>query len=493
MTLTWRHLRRHLNPSRWPLAARVPMLVVGLMLSVSAVVTDRVLARLAETQNRHLTQLSDAYLDGLSSALIPHVLREDVWEVYDVLDRAAQRYKGLDIAWTTVTDLNQRVVASSHPRQFPLQATMPVAARDPDPKNNTKIDEANGIALLSRDLVYQGRTLGAVNAQVRIGALIRERREVLVTLIVTNAALTLLLAVIGYVAVLRMLRPVRILSDHMRPGTEGSAIPIPQSALTRPQSEFGELFRRYNSLLLGVTERERLLKHLAEEERLAALGRLAAGMAHEINNPLGGMLNAVTSLRQHGERLDVRETSMRLIERGLIGIRDIVRSSLATYRHHKDERALVAADFDDLALLLQPEVKRKNLRLDWCNRIERDVDVPAGAVRDATLNLLLNACAATGPYGPIWFEATLTDGAVRVEVRDSGSGISKANVDYLNAPGDPSTPLEEQGGLGLWMVKRLVHQTRGTVKAATIPGGGTTVVLTIPERREKLEGLRHVA
>ena len=479
-----RRMFTRLDPLQWPLALRVPALAVVMMVAVSVVVTDRVLTRLIETQNKHLTELSDAYLDGVSSAVVPHVLRDDVWEVYDALERAAQRYEGLDIAWTTVTDSDGRIVASSRPRDFPLQSELPDSVRSKlDEGSNRATDEDGGVFHVKRTLVHQNRAIGAIHAEVRIGKLIEERREVLATLIASNTALTLLLAIIGYLAVRRMMRPIRILSEHMRSGAEGSVAPVPAGLLGRPQSEFGQLFRRYNSLVEAVTERERLLKDLAEEERLAALGRLASGMAHEINNPIGGMLNAVDALKRHGERASVRETSIRLVERGLLGIRDIVRSSLATYRPGADARLLTPADLDDLALLLQPEVKRKHIRLEWRNRIDREVEVPASAVRDAALNLLLNACAASEGNQTVHFDAALIENTLTIEVRDDGPGMPRAIIDYVNASVGQPVPLSTRSGLGLWMVKRLAHETGGSLIASSPLGGGTVVRLTIPEKK----------
>lgn len=481
-----------LNPLSWPVVFRVPALVVLLMLAVGAAMTNSVLTRLIETQNRHLAELSGAYLDGLSSALLPHVLREDVWEVYDALERSGQRYKGLDIAWTTVTDPGGVIIASSQPHLHALQWNLPQAVVEKFVGHeDVALDPANGVSHLRRVLTYQDRAIGAIYAEVRISRLIGERWDVLATLVATNALLTLLLAAIGYAAVRRMLRPVRILAGHMREGAAGNVKPIPEHEIGTPRSEFGQLFRRYNSLVGAVAERERLLARLAEEERLVAMGRLASGMAHEINNPLGGMLNAVDALQRHGDREAVRETSLRLIEQGLIGIRDVVRSALATYRMSRTERTLKPDDLNDLAFLLQPEVKRKQLTLTWTNQLHTNANVPVVAMRDATLNLLLNACAAAPTGGMVAFAAWSEGDALAIRVEDDGPGLPTAASGYLNEPGAPLAPFEERGGLGLWMVKRFVHEAGGKIAAARRPGGGTVVVMAVPERRSM--ELRNVA
>jgi signal transduction histidine kinase len=133
-------------------------------------------------------------------------------------------------------------------------------------------------------------------------------------------------------------------------------------------------------LVRGVNERKLLATKLSEEEKFASLGRLASGIAHEINNPLGGMFNALDALKRHGDRDSVRQTSIRLIEQGLSGIRDLVRSTLVTYRADKNESVLPPRDLDDLRLLIHQEVKRKRLHLHWHNDIAEDLPLPAVAV-----------------------------------------------------------------------------------------------------------------
>lgn len=478
-------------PWSWPLAVKVPAVVALFMFCVSAAITNIVLGRLAQTQEQSLTQLTGAYMDGLSAALLPHVLRDDVWEVFDALDRSKRLYEGLAVSWTIVTGYDGHIIASSQPEAFSSRSELSAETLKPFATGQPiAFDAALGRAHVYRQLTYQGQKVGEIFAEIDVTALMKVRAEVLMTLVLTNAGLTLLLATLGYATVRRMLRPLRILSRHLDRSRTGPIEPIPEKLMGRKSSEFGRLYRSYNALVAVVNEREQLDAKLAQEERLASLGRLAAGLAHEINNPLGGMLNALDALKRHGQREGVRETSIRLLEQGLTGIRDLVRSTLMAYRPERRGHALSAQDFDDLRLLIQPELRRKRLMLDWRNELSDTIHVPAGPVLDAVLNLLLNACQASPEGGRIAVTARSIDRDLLVLVEDQGPGMPQSIRAFLEQPDAGRAPVDGRGGLGLWMVKRLIEETGGAIGAEAMPQAGTRVSLRIAGRREEV---RHVA
>jgi signal transduction histidine kinase len=475
-----------IDPRAWPLALKAPLLVAILMFAVSAVVTNQVLSRLEDTQERHLQQLTSAYLDGLTSALTPAVFRDDVWEVFDNLDRSRAQYRSLNVSWTVVLGDDDLVLAASDPVRFPSQSAAPNVPASLSRDGRPFIDPDHGTASFARDMTYQNKKIGTILAEADIAPLLRERSEVFWTLLLTNVALTLALAVAGFAMVRRMTKPVALLTKHLEAAHQGEMQPVASLMLSRQSAEFTRLFSGYNALVKAVNEREALAAELAEEEKVASLGRLASGMAHEINNPLGGMFNALDALKRHGTREDVRTTSLRLIEQGLTGIRELVRSTLATYRADRALRDLTAADLDDLRLLVKPEAKRLDLTLDWNIEIEGPVAVPALPVRDAALNLLLNACHVSRKGGRVAFKATYADHRLTLEFTDSGSGLPEHVREYIERPGAGSAPLDRRSGLGLWIVKRLCDEMDGRLRVLLSNGNGTIIRLIVAEAGQEL-------
>jgi signal transduction histidine kinase len=473
-------MRSTLKVSEWPIAIKVPALVMLLMLAISFVISNTVLRRLAETQERHLQTLSRAYLDGLGGTLLPHILHEDVWEVFDTLDRARSIYAGLNILTTIVLNPGNRIIAASDPKAFPTGQPLAMELLEGLGTNGRLlIDDDKRTARILDAVTLQGQKVGGVYAQFDVSALITERESVLWQLILTNALLTLFLMVVGYWAVRRMVQPVRTLGAFLDRGSDGPVEIIPDAQLGSPTSEFGRLFRRYNAMARAANERLLLAEQLAEKERLASLGQLASGMAHEINNPLGGLFNALHALKRYGHRDSVRDASIRFLERGLNGIRDIMRSTLLIYQNPQEHRALKHADIEDLRYLIQPTLQQKELALEWCNALDADLPLPAASVRDATLNLLLNACAVSSEGDVVSLNAQPTASGLNISISDRGSGMPEAYRNFLENGSSSGGPLKAGAGLGLWMVRRLLDSANGSIKVDASPTG-TTIHLTLP-------------
>jgi signal transduction histidine kinase len=478
----WHFLRAtRWRPSAWPISIKVPAVVAVLLIGVGALVTDQLLRRVEIGQEKHLRELASAYLDGLSATVMPHVLRQDTWEIFDALDRAGHGYRGLEVLWTTVALPDGTILASSNPGLFKVDSRLP----DPVSRRfgegvSLVMAEADGQAHLGRTLVNQGRVIGGIYADVSIRRLVQERSDLLISMVMTNMFVTIVLAGVGYIAVRWMMRPMKTLTYYLGRGKSGSPELIPDRLALDSSSEFGRLFGAYNRMAQAVNERELMAVRLAEEEKLGSLGRLISAIAHEINNPLGGLFNALDALKRHGEKEQVRATSVSLLERGLQGIRDVVRSALHIYRLDSSRRRLSGSDFDDVKLLIQPEITRRRQLLVWQSDITSEVGLPAAALRDMILNLLLNACGATPEHGTVRFRAEIRDDRLIIAVKDDGVGMPDHIKCYLERAKAGSAPIEDRAGLGLWMVRRLADEVGGEVRVDVEPKRGTVISLSIP-------------
>ena len=282
--------------------------------------------------------------------------------------------------------------------------------------------------------------------------------------------------------------PVRLLIERLRRAQVGDFDLVPAAMLPPASSEFGRLLRGYNDLVDAFREREALAARLAQRERESVLGRLAATVAHEVRNPLGGMSTALDTVRKFGDDPSVRARGLDLIERGLWSIRNVVGSVMTFHRMPPDSRKLTPNDLDDLRVLIEPELTRRQPRLSWHSSLSGDGRrVSATETRQIAINLLLNACEASSPGGEVSFLAWIAEGPARtgrfelsLEVVDAGPGLPPAVAAALTEVGlaDPADPPR---GLGVRVVRDLVRGLGGRIVASAAMGDhGSRITVTLP-------------
>jgi signal transduction histidine kinase len=400
-----------------------------------------------------------------------------IWETFDALDRFVRSRGDLQVSMALVALPDATVLAASDPRRFPTLERLPTDwwGRGTD---GDELALADGVPLallryrIGGDTAFEAELL----AEVDISALLRQRHQVFWALLLSNGFLTVLLAAGGYVLVRRMLHPLRQLIEAVEQVRRGGGAAVP-AGVADLAPEFRTLFTRFQAMAQAVEERQALLARLVEEERLAQLGRLASATAHEVNNPLAGLLTVVDTLRRRGEDPGVRASALDLLERGLLGIRNVVRAMLVAYKEEDSGAPLTARALDDLEVLTRHEVQRKRLVLDWRNGLQQAWQLDSGLVRQALLNLLLNACRVSPIGGRVFFLAAETAEGVQFVIEDHGPGLPPALRELLVA-GDPSAP--PGSGLGIWTVARLVRRLNGKVRVETPSEGGTRIMLEFP-------------
>lgn len=227
---------------------------------------------------------------------------------------------------------------------------------------------------------------------------------------------------------------------------------------------------------------EELKEKLATSEKLAVIGRLAAGVAHELNNPLDGVLRFVNlSIERLPEENDVRQY-LAEARTGLNRMADIVKSLLRFSRNIVIENEPRSIDemIHDAISQVQHANRRANIEM-RCVFEEHDLRAPAGMMQVFN-NLIKNACDAMRDEerGLLEIRAAVAEGITTIEFMDNGCGISEVDTTKVFEPFYTTKEIGKGTGLGLSICARIVEKFHGTLSFESTPGVGTTFVVRFP-------------
>lgn len=420
---------------------------------------------------------------GLNANIFSALQQDDVWHGYETVSEPLQGTQAAKASNLIVVGNDLRVFVAARPRSArqltPLEALGPdytaVAQRIRNSAGGDVVHTPTSAQLyVLAPVAREGERLGTLIVVLgKDGFIPRFLRVARYGLIAGLLILCILLPINWYWG-WHMALPLVELTRRME--NLGKRLPEElDPALYAHKDELGSLFRTYNKMLIELKDKENLEQQVVQSDRLAALGQLAAGVAHEINNPLGGMLMAIDTLKRHSVTDPRTAKTIALLERGLGQIRDTVGALLVEAR--LKSRKLIPADIEDVLLLVQPQAHKKALHLEWHSQLDSEVDLPATLVRQVLINLLLNAVQAANPQGQVACAIASSDTALRISITNDGRLLSGEQISHLF---EPFSPLSEDGhGLGLWVCYQIVHQLGGSI-AATREGDHMLFKVELP-------------
>ena len=237
-------------------------------------------------------------------------------------------------------------------------------------------------------------------------------------------------------------------------------------------------------------------QQLARSERLVSMGQLSAGVAHEINNPLGTVLLYSHMLLKQLEDGDPRRDDLQMIIREATRCKEIVRALLDFARQSRLSKAPadLAAVIGEVLSAAAPQAKQAAVRL--TNDVPDDLPtmmIDGTQIRQMLLNLVKNGIDAVGDQGEIRIAARLrpVGEAVEITVSDNGCGIPKENLAKLFTPFFTTKEMGKGTGLGLAIAYGVVKMHSGDITVASEEGRGTTVTVRLPlGRDDEGQGIR---
>jgi len=479
--------------SRSPsLRVKIPLRVSLLVIIVGCVITASLLYRAFGVFREDLLVSSANLGRILARSLVTPMLHDDVWKAYEVINTPFgidTKQGALQADLVLVISRNGRVYVSTQPSDYPMLSE--IGAGQPElndlrrrieqaPLTDQQLLEGLGFneLMVLTPIISDGVLLGTL-----VMGYSRDIFSQRFLGFAWQAALTTLLIVIIVLApavylARRFTDPLVKLSNCMSMIGSRELDEIECALDPSPRNdELDQLQRQFRLMLAELRDKQQLEQQMVVTERLAAIGRFTAGIAHEINNPLGGLLTATNTLLRHGQLNPMAEKTVRLIERGLKQIRDTVGTLLVEAKHKS--HPMSRQDIDDIQALLQPEAQRRRVALNWDNRVEACLALPSTLVRQVLINLVLNAIAAAPEEGWVDCRSEIEHETLLIEVSNSGEQISDEVIAHLF---EPFMSHQDGGrGLGLWVTYQIVTGLNGTIEVDSGPVDTRfTIILPLP-------------
>ncbi|QIM51487.1 sensor histidine kinase [Hydrogenophaga crocea] len=464
---------------RLPMTARLPLALVAVVLVTALGTTQIALQGLLNQVEAQIGRTGQVYLDGMAAGLLPPVMRADTEGMRRALDESLRMHQGLVDRHLFLLDAQGRILARADRAGLP---DAPLPAEVVQRPRGARIDTADSSYWVWRPLaderLARGGQPGALTvvANLDLTDYVAERRALWWRVAAFNLAIGLGCAGLGLWVLRRLQRPLDLLTRHLQQTGEAGPAPVPADQVPAGDGETARLLRAYNRMALAAREREALIARMAEQEREAVLGRLAATLAHEVRNPLAGVVTAVDTLRKFGDRPDTREEALDFMERGLRVLGGVVDATLATHRPASEPRAFGPQDLSDLQRLLQPHAQRAGVLLEIDGAPAHELPLAGGEVRQVLLNLMLNAIEASAPGSRVSLHCEPLPDRLLLRVTDEGPGLPAPVADSL----ERGQPPEQAAGLGVAVVVRLVQRLRGRVAVDAHSGRGTHIRLELP-------------
>jgi signal transduction histidine kinase len=388
--------------------------------------------------------------------------------------------RDLDLLYLVIIDEDGRVISHNDITEYGKLYSDPLTAKSRT-ANTTVIQRFSSKGHAALDIGVP-LSIGKKRwGTLKIGVSLERAEHEIITTIGRIVVLTVVLVAVAFAAILllsrRFINPITQLASAMEQA-RGDYLDLKVDV--KGHDELAVLGERFNSMLERIRQAN---EKMIQSEKLASIGILASGVAHEINNPLGGLFNCVQMLRQNGDNPEFRERYLGLVKEGLDKIETTVSKLL--WMSRKSEHAPVDVNVrnavDGVYAFLEYRISRSGIA--FVNAVPEDlrVIVDLHDFQQLLMNLMINAVHAMRDGGDLSIRGKQENGAVKIEVVDTGAGIAPENISRIFDPFFTTKPTGEGTGLGLWLTYGIMKNYNGEITVDSEAGKGSRFILSFPK------------
>lgn len=462
---------------------KIPLWGSGLIVTSAIAVSGALMYRAYVDLKQDLVTSSQSLGHTLAKTLFPTLLHDDAWRAFEIIRAPFHEPhvdEPLEATAIFVVAPDMRVLVSSAPRSMPLlehlrnlgddypQLAEALGNSDPDATRTFEFPHSN-LLHVTVPVAEEGERIGTLVITHSKDVFLPRFFGIALGGAGMGALVLAVLLPLNWYWGRHMARPLMQLAHGMNDMVHGAPTDLNPNVYGY-RDELGQLFAAYREAATEIRQKAALEHEVLQSERLAAVGRLATGIAHEVNNPLAGMLVALDNLKQRG-CIDASTEphlarTLDFLERGLVHISETLAALLVEAR--VPVRQLTRNDFEDVRRLIEPQSTKKSLQLEWRIDLPETLVLPAGLVRQIAINLLLNAVQATAPHSRVRFKALMSDGELSLLVANDGQPPPADIVAHMF---EPFVSGREGGhGLGLWVTYQIVQQLAGHISTDSANG-----------------------
>lgn len=436
-------------------------------------------------------------LTSLASPIINALLYEEMGVIEEggLLDNFIEEIttsSTLQVISAFVTDQNGRVLAHNQYTEYGKVYDDPLTSAALNGHRFQSVlralpKDATQALDMAMPLQIHGKRWGALRVAVSTAPLDQKLHQLTQRIVLSALLYFLVGGLASYLIGRSMARPLQRLSEAMTAvSSHNLSVQLPperNDEIGRLQASFRSMLER---LRQSESERERAVGQLVHSEKLASIGKLVSGVAHEVNNPLGAISTCIYNIEQHtgnqARNLEIIKQGIQRIERIVRQLSDFSRTaSLEIEPIASDQFFQESADFGRLTLKRYDVVLRVE---DYC-RPPQVLLLDKGKIQQVLLNLLINAADASPPGGVIHLKNYHANNSYYLEVSDNGPGIPEHLQQSIFELFFTTKPAGEGTGVGLAICKSIVEMHHGTITVTSRPGATSfTIALPLNQREE---------